>query len=633
MQAASKDVPQWGLDTLKIHTPSGVGDAGYVVLYDEYLETIDAQGRAIEREREAIRILKPHGRNEGCIVSYDVNEKINYFRAWTIGADEKQYEAKDSDFMERGDSSGHVLLSTERYRRVRPPAADVCATVICEIEKVDAPYIQETVWAIQSSIPFASEALEIDLPPGMKYAVNWHRYDAVQPVEVAPNHWRWELKNVPALDLRDVKAKPSWAALAGRVSVQWGETAVDGKENQWKALGVKYTNLEAHRADPAPEISAKAQQLITGAPDFYSKLKKITEYIQKNIAYFVVERGIGGWQSHYASDIFRNQYGDCKDKTTLLISMLQAAGIQAFYMPVDDRRGVIDPEAPSFYGNHMITAIQIPDDVKDQRLMAIATAKNGTRYLIFDPTNERTPVGNLPDYEQGSYGLLAAGDASQVIALPVLPPEANGEEVKGSFTLAADGTLAGTVQRSSIGPAGADVRGMLKYTDEKQRRESLEKNVARDIAGASLVSYEFKEPPDLEKPLELNLNVTAPQYAKSAGPLILVRTRVMVDRSMPFDDKPRTVPINLDASGRWHDSFDIRLPEGYAVDELPEGANLDMDFASYHSTATAKDNVLHYERDLVMRQVELPATRAADYRKLESTITQDEMSTAILKKN
>jgi hypothetical protein len=58
-----------------------------------------------------------------------------------------------------------------------------------------------------------------------------------------------------------------------------------------------------------------------------------------------------------------------------------------------------------------------------------------------------------------------------------------------------------------------------------------------------------------------------------------------------------------------------------------------MDFASYHSTATAKDNVLHYERDLVMRQVELPATRAADYRKLESTITQDEMSTAILKKN
>jgi hypothetical protein len=264
--------------------------------------------------------------------------------------------------------------------------------------------------------------------------------------------------------------------------------------------------------------------------------------------------------------------------------------------------------------------------------MAMVTAKDGARYLIFDPTNERTPVGNLPDYEQGSYGLLVAGDASQIVALPVLPPEANGEQLKGSFTLAADGTLSGTLQRTSIGPAGADARGMLKYTDEKQRRESLEKKVGGDIPGASLVSYEFKEAPDLETPLELSLNVTAPQYAKHAGPLFLVRTRVMGDRSRQFDDKPRTVPIDLDASGRWRDSFDITMPEGYAVDELPGPVNLDMDFASYHSSATAKANVLHYERELVVRQVELPAARAADYRKFESVIVQDQISSAVLKK-
>jgi Domain of Unknown Function with PDB structure (DUF3857)/Transglutaminase-like superfamily len=631
-RAGNKDVPQWGLEAFKIHTPTDVGDAASVVLFDEYVETIDIHGRAVEREREAIRILKPQGRNESCGVSYDVDEKINYFRAWTIGADEKQYEAKDTDFVDRGESAGHTLLFTERYRLVRPPAADVGATIICESEEMLAPYAQEKVWHMQQSTPFASEALEIDLPPGMKYAANWHRYDAVQPVEVAPNHWRWELKNVNALDLRDVKASPTWTALAGRVSVQWGEAAVEGKENQWKALGVKYTDLEAHRADPTPEITAKAQQLVSGAPDFYAKLKGITEYIQKNIEYFVVERGIGGWQSHYANDIFHNRYGDCKDKTTLLISMLQAAGIQAFYVPVDDRRGVIDPDAPSFYGDHMITAIKIPAEVKDPRLMAIATAKDGTRYLIFDPTNERTPVGNLPEYEQGSYGLLAAGDASQVIALPVLAPEANGEELKGTFTLAADGALSGTVQRMSIGPAGADVRGMLKATDEKQRRESLEKEVAADLPGVSLSSFEFKEPPDLEKPLELNLNVTAPRYAKQAGPLVLVRARVMGDRSRPFDDKQRKVPINLNASGRWHDSFDITLPEGYAVDELPDSVSVDMDFASYHSSATAKGNVLHYERELVVRQVEMPATRAADYRKFEGAITQDELGSAVLKR-
>jgi hypothetical protein len=75
------------------------------VLSDEYVETVDAQGRAVEREREAIRILKPQGRQRAsCGLAYDVDEKINYFHVWTIGADEKQYQAQDSDFVDEGDA-------------------------------------------------------------------------------------------------------------------------------------------------------------------------------------------------------------------------------------------------------------------------------------------------------------------------------------------------------------------------------------------------------------------------------------------------------------------------------------------------------------------------------------------------
>jgi hypothetical protein len=82
-------IPQWGLDAARTHTPDYAKDAAAVILYDEYLETIDTQGRAVEREREAIRILKPQGRGNTCEVSYDETEKVNYFRVWTIAADEK----------------------------------------------------------------------------------------------------------------------------------------------------------------------------------------------------------------------------------------------------------------------------------------------------------------------------------------------------------------------------------------------------------------------------------------------------------------------------------------------------------------------------------------------------------------
>ena len=84
---SNEPVPDWGLDAYKTHTPSYAGDAAAIILFDEYVETVDAQGRAVEREREAIRILKPQGRHNTCEVSYDVDEKVNYFRVWTIAAD------------------------------------------------------------------------------------------------------------------------------------------------------------------------------------------------------------------------------------------------------------------------------------------------------------------------------------------------------------------------------------------------------------------------------------------------------------------------------------------------------------------------------------------------------------------
>ena len=447
-----------------------------------------------------------------------------------------------------------------------------------------------------------------------------------------PNHWRWEIKDMHALTLRDVHSAPEWVALAARMAVQWGDAAIEGKDNQWRAIGQWTTTLEANRPDPSPEITAQAQSLVAGAPDFYTKLGRITEYIQKNIRYFIVERGIGGWQANHAADIFRNRYGDCKDKTTLLISMLQAVGIHSVYTLVDDRRGVVDPDAPSLEGNHMITAIEIPADVQDPRLKAVIKARDGKRYLIFDPTNERTAVGNLPSYEQGSFGVLAAGASSQIIALPVLDPDANGTEQKGFFTLSADGTLSGSVDTSHTGPEGAEFRSFLKETDAKEQREEWEHYIAETLPGVTLDAFQFIQPSALDKPLEFHFKVTAHQYAHVAGPLLLVRPRVVGSHAQFFDDKPRIYPIDMNATGRWRDSFDIALPPGYVVDETPDPVSLDLDFASYHSSVSAKGNTLHYEREFVVRQVELPPGKAAAFRQLESAILSDEKAAAVLKK-
>ena len=175
--------------------------------------------------------------------------------------------------------------------------------------------------------------------------------------------------------------------------------------------------------------------------------------MQREIRYVGIEIGIGGLQPHPAADVFKYRYGDCKDKATLLIAMLNAVGVRATWVLVDTHRGFIDPALPSIQGNHAIAAIEMPAGYSDPDLRAVVTARSGKRYLIFDPTDTYTPIGLLGFHLQGSYGILVAGNDSQVIQLPMLAPDADTLDRTASFALNADGALKGTVTETRSGEA------------------------------------------------------------------------------------------------------------------------------------------------------------------------------------
>ncbi len=629
--------PQWAVDAAKTPTPVSAKEASAVKLFDEYLITVDEQNHAVERERWAVRILKPQGRGHThCSVGYDIDEKLNYFHSWTFAPDGRQMQAMETDFVDRGAYAAPILQFTERIRSVNPPASDPGAVVACETEERLRPYMREETWEIQTTIPIVAEALELTLPPSGHFSDSWRRYAPMKPTELAANHLRWEIKDMPALDLENQYATPHWGALAARMSVKWGDAAVKGADNQWRAIGLWQEQLEQHRPDPTPEITAKTQELVADVPDLYTKLSRITDFIQKNVRYFVVEKGMGGWQAHYAADIFRNRYGDCKDKTTLLIAMLRVIGVPAYYLHVDSRRGIIDPEAPSLIGNHMITAIELPDGEKDPRLLARVKAVTGRTLLIFDPTDEVTPVGIIRSELQGGYGNVSNGESSQVLRLPVLPPEAEGLNREGAFALAADGTISGDIREQFTGDDATSERWFIKGNDSSQLHEKLEKGLSADLPGLSFKGFEFNGAAELDHPLDLDLHVTASGYAHVSGPLLLLRPRVLGSHARMVPDvmegKERVYPIELGHPGRWHDSFDIAIPDGYVIDDIPNPVNVDVDFASYHSAVSAQGKVLHYESEYVVRDIEIPPAKAAAFRLLESAILANEKGAAVLKK-
>ena len=122
-------------------------------------------------------------------------------------------------------------------------------------------------------------------------------------------------------------------------------------------------------------------------------------------------------------------------------------------------------------------------------------------------------------------------------------------------------------------------------------------------------------------------------YAKLAGNLLLVRPRVLGSKSSGVLEtkEPRKFPLEFEGPSRDTDTFDITLPQGYEVDELPPPTDADYSFGSYHSKTEASGQTLHYTRALEIKELSVPVGKMEELRKFYRMIAADERNTAVLK--
>lgn len=633
--AGTPQPPGWVLDAAHAATPNYPAATVAVVLDDEETLTVSPDGNATLLKRRVIKILRPQGRGfANVFVPVDHDRKLHSLHVWSIAADGHPYTLRDNEIAEVGDDEYGMLYVDLHARVAHAPAADPGAVVAYEYERTMRPYVQEYTWDFQDSIPILHSVFELVLPPDWHYSVAARKDTGVVTSQPAPGHYRWQIDHVPGIDTEDAPMVPEFESMAGRLVVRYSHDPEPTGDAQWTSVGDWYTTLAMPSAQPTPDIAAQAKALVAGQSDFTAKIQAIAAYMQRNIRYVGIEIGIGGYRPHTADEVFRNRYGDCKDKATLLRAMLESVGIHSTWVLVDTRRGFVDPNIPSIDGNHAIAAIEIPAGYSNPLLHSVVTAKNGKRYLIFDPTNEWIPLGQIPPYEQGSYGVLAEGNQSQLIALPVMTPADDRIDRTIHAQLAADGSLDVSVVEQRFGYAAERPRITFSEDSAQQQRDFLEKRLRADLTSVSMEKVAAAHPTDLSRPLELEYSFHVPGYARDAGDLLLVRPRIFGSDTWPLprENEKRAWPIDLSAVQTRTDHIDLALPPGYAVDELPDPVSLDTDFASYHSSVTADAAGLHYTRQYTVKQLQLDASRYDDLRKFSERITYDETTSAVLKK-
>jgi Domain of Unknown Function with PDB structure (DUF3857) len=630
---ARVNVPDWVRQAASINVGSLPSDVNAVWLLDETDYQVTGPSEYVEHSRSVLKILRPDGRKyANPAVEYRKDEKVQLVHAWAIDAAGNTYELKDKDFTEKGLFS-FELYSDDMEREAQAPAARPGNIVAFEYQVKRHEWINELGWQFQGELPVVTSVLNLELPQGWEYRAAWSSGSPVEPTRKGPHSWEWRLNNVPGVATDPEPMMPPFAALAARMSIAYfvpGETAATSAT--WKSVGEWYSGLVGGRPAPNPEITAKVQELLAGKTDFKSKLIALTTFLQSEIRYVAISIGIGGNQPHSASEVFRYRYGDCKDKVTLLKSMLDVAGIRSLYVLIDTRRGVINPAIPSSWGDHAIIAIELPDDAKSIDYASVITAKSGKRYIIFDPTDEYTPVGSLRSELQDSYALMVTDSGGELIRTPLLPPDRNKITRQGHFVLSATGSLSGEVSEDRSGDFASAERELWHYADERTRTNDLERWLGSSLQGFTLSGVDLQHADDRNKDLILRYEFQTPQYAQTRGSLLLVRPRVVGDDSYSVEHKPRRYPLNLRRTQSETDTYEIELPKGYVVDDIPDPVKIDVGFASYESKVEVEGSTLRYWRQYTVRELSVPTQKYSDWVRLEGSIGADEAAVAILKR-
>jgi Flp pilus assembly protein TadD/transglutaminase-like putative cysteine protease len=374
----------------------------------------------------------------------------------------------------------------------------------------------------------------------------------------------------------------------------------------WAQIADWYANLEKGRTDPTPEIRAKTQELIQGRATELDKIAALYDYVAKNVRYVSLSFGLGRYQPHSAADVFKNQYGDCKDKHTLLASMLQAANIPSDAVLIPFSRK-IDPDVPSpSQFDHMITAVPIGDEL-----------------IWMDSTAEVAPFRLLSPPLRNKSALLVQPDgAGKIVQTPVDPPFLSTQHVEIEARVNDLGKLTASLRYFLRGDNEHALRVAFRRTPQTQWKELGQTIAALDGIKGEITNVKPSDPSDTEKPFELDLDFAQANYldwsskkSKVGVPLLAI--------GLPDANEDSTEPIHLGSPLDVTMDLKLTLPENFSA-RPPVAVSVERDYADFKSSYHFENHILTAQRSLNFKMRELPAARVSDYLAFSRAVESDE---------
>jgi tetratricopeptide (TPR) repeat protein len=377
----------------------------------------------------------------------------------------------------------------------------------------------------------------------------------------------------------------------------------------WADVARWYSGLAAPAARVDAQIRARTESVTKGLTSEEDKIRALYEYVSSEIRYVSLSFGTGRYAPHPAPAVLANQYGDCKDKHTLLAAMLNAAGLEAWPVLANASRPV-DPRMPSpLEFDHVLTVV--PRGAGPQDWVWLDTTPGVAPYRMLTANLRNKDVLVVPP----RAALAKAPDASRLVKTPAELPFRTATTFEIDGRINALGVLEGRVRQSLRGDGELLLRAVLRGVPEDKWI---------DIARGSAEGFGFKDSRVTDAKI-VNLSATREplimEYSvRDSGHFRWTKTGATLALPMaPFTFVAETAKewegkkqLELGAPATVTLRASLQLPAGYKA-AAPIGVTLARDAFDYESSYKLGDGHLRLERTLRTRVAELPVAAADEY--------------------
>jgi tetratricopeptide (TPR) repeat protein len=450
-----------------------------------------------------------------------------------------------------------------------------------------ADYFGEVVY-MQSTDPIARAEYVLITPKSRAFYFNKPMPGVSQSVEEKGEEKIWHFKAENVAPLEPEPGMPPLAEVLGHVHVSTYKS--------WDEMGRWYWGLVKDQFVADDEVRRRALEITKGLTDEKAKVRAIYDFVVQKTRYVALEFGIHGFKPYRCSQIFARGFGDCKDKATLIVTMLKELGINATIVILrTGMKGDFETEPASL----------APFD------HAIAYVPSLDWYL--DGTAEFTGSNELPSMDRGALAIQINEGKPKLVHLP--EPKAS-ESVASKHVEAAvnpDGSAQIDWKVEVSGSSASSWR--QRYHAKATQKQRVQEDLATELPGLDVQSVTAGDLDDIERKVEIHAKAKAPSFARKDGETRTVAVGAkehMVRSYAPLSTRRRD--IRIFALSTQENETIVKLPQGAKILGAPHAAEGSTPFGSFKVETETTGATVRVKTTVAISKSRITATEYAAFR-------------------